>query len=135
MLSAAVLQSGSALACLPHNCRQPLSQLPSLTNWAARLTSRNSVKPAATAPHATVDKPAVTSDASDQQPPSILVDLQSRQTGRLKFPLLDKQGRIMLKNLTRQELADWVAQQGVLFSASYSCSCHIYVALQMVQHH
>ncbi len=44
--------------------------------------------------------------------PSMLESLQGRQVGRLKPELVDKQGRIMLKNLTKAELLMWLEQQG-----------------------
>ncbi len=119
MLSAAVLQPGTALACLPQRCRQPLSQLPTLSQWTFELAQNN--RPSARA-QATSAQPLVheqlvsagTSVVSPAQVPSVLASLQSRQLGRLKPELVDKQGRIMLKNLTKAELVQWLEQQGTV---------------------
>lgn len=55
---------------------------------------------------------ASTSTVAPPQTTSVLETLQGRQVGRLKPELVDKQGRIMLKNLTKAELLMWLEQQG-----------------------
>ena len=114
MFSTAVLLPGSAASCLPRNCRQCLSQLPSLTSWSAKLTNSISCTSGSTAVYAQagVQGAALAADLPVQKLPTLLTELQNRQTGRLRSPILDKQGRIMLKNLTRAELADWFEMQG-----------------------
>ena len=112
MLGASVLQSGSALACLPQHCRQPYSQLPSLASWARMLTSRPPLRAAATGAGSIAQEPAVTVDALSQGVPSFMTELQSRHTGRLKPNIMDKQRRVMLKNLTKGELTEWFEMQG-----------------------
>ena len=114
MFSTAVLLPGSAAACLPHNCRQALSQLPSLASGSLKLTSRISRRATSTAvqPQTGAQEAALAADIPVQNLPSFLVELQNRQTGRLRSPILDKQGRLMLKNLTKAELADWFEMQG-----------------------
>lgn len=115
MLSAAVLLPGSAAACLPHNCRQSLSQLPSLARWSVRLTNSIPRQAASTAvvAHTGLQEAAAAASSPAQKLPAFLEELQNRQNGRLRSPILDKQGRIMLKNLTRAELADWFEMQGL----------------------
>ena len=49
-----------------------------------------------------------------QKLPAFLAELQNRQTGQLTSPIVDQQGRVMLKNLTRAELADWLEMQGAI---------------------
>lgn len=116
MLSTAVLLPGSAAACLPHNCRQSLSQLPSLVSWRVKLTNSIYHRATSTAVHAqiVVQEPAVSALTPAQKLPAFLAELQNRQTGRLRSPIVDKQGRIMLKNLTKAELADWLEMQGAI---------------------
>lgn len=55
---------------------------------------------------------ASTSTVAQPRTTSVLETLQGRQVGRLKPELVDKQGRIMLKNLTKAELLMWLEQQG-----------------------
>lgn len=55
---------------------------------------------------------AVAASSPAETLPAFLAELHNRQHGRLRSPILDKQGRIMLKNLTRAELADWFEMQG-----------------------
>ena len=55
---------------------------------------------------------ASTSTVAPPRTTSVLESLQGRQVGRLKPELVDKQGRIMLKNLTKAELLMWLEQQG-----------------------
>ncbi|KAL3159059.1 hypothetical protein ABBQ32_011057 [Trebouxia sp. C0010 RCD-2024] len=114
MLSAAVLLPGSAAACLPHRCRQSLSQLPSLASWGLQLPNSISHKATRTAVRAqnVVQDTAVSADNPAQKLPAFLAELQNRQTGRLRSPTVDQQGRIILKNLTKSELADWFEMQG-----------------------
>lgn len=119
---------GSAAACLPHNCRQSLSQLPSLARWSVRLTNSIPCRPASTAvvAQAGLQEAAVAASTPAQKLPAFLEDLQNRQNGRLRSPIFDKQGRIMLKNLTRGELADWFEMQGMThlhssWQASHAC--------------
>lgn len=114
MFSTAVLLPGSAAACLPRNCQQSLSQLPSLASWGVKLTNTISSRAISTAVQAQagVQEAALAADSPTQNLPTFLAELQNRQTGRLRSPILDKHGRIMLKNLTRAELADWFEMQG-----------------------
>ena len=116
MLSTAVLQPGTALACLPQKCRQPLSQLLTLNQWTVQRPQRSWSRPQTTAASTSLLEEQVptgsTSTASPSRVPSVLEHLQSRQLGRLKPSLVDKQGRIMLKNLTKPELVMWLEQQG-----------------------
>lgn len=114
MFSTAVLLPGSAAACLPQNCRQVVSQLPSLASWRGKLTNSISRRATSTAVQAQsgVQEAALAADSPGQNLPTFLAELQSRQTGRLRSPIFDNQGRIMLKNLTRAELADWFEMQG-----------------------
>lgn len=116
MLSTAVLQPGTALACLPPKCRQPLSQLLTLGQWSLYTPQRGRTRPQTTAASfSLVEEQAPlgsTSTASPSTIPSVLEHLQARQPGRLKPDLVDKQGRIMLKNLTKPELMMWLEQQG-----------------------
>ena len=126
MLSAAVLVPGSAAACLPQRCRQSLSQLPSLARWNVRLTSNIPCKATSTAADAQigVQETAVTVTSPGQKLPAFLAELQNRQTGRLRSSVFDKQGRIMLKNLTRAELADWCELQGLTQLHSFWQASH-----------
>ncbi len=55
---------------------------------------------------------ASTSTVAQPWTTSVLESLQGRQVGRLKPELVDKQGRMMLKNLTKAELLMWLEQQG-----------------------
>lgn len=114
MLSTAVLLPGSAAACLPHNCRQAVSQLPSLASWGVKLTNSISRRATSTAvyAHSGVQEAALAAASPVQNLPTLLAEMQNRQTGRLRSLILDKQGRLMLKNLTRAELADWFEMQG-----------------------
>lgn len=117
MLSAAVLQPGSALACMPQNCRQSISQLPSLVTWTEKLVSKSTVRAAATFAGSSAQEAAVSAEVPAEAPPKMpafLSEIQSRQLGRLKSHILDKQGRIMLKNLTRTELTEWLELQGII---------------------
>lgn len=60
---------------------------------------------------------ASTSTVAPPRTTSVLESLQGRQVGRLKPELVDKQGRIMLKNLTKAELLMWLEQQGSVLEA------------------
>ena len=115
MLSTAILQPGTAVACLPQKCRQPLSQLPSLSQWTL-LLARNSISGRQSTSALSVLEERVTlastSTVAQPQITSVLESLQGRQVGRLKPELVDKHGRIMLKNLTKAELLMWLEQQG-----------------------
>ena len=116
MLSTAVLQPGTALACLPPKCRQPLSQLLTLGQWSLHTPQKGRSRPQTTAASTSLVEEQVslgsTSTAPPSTSPSVLEHLQARQPGRLKPDLVDKQGRIMLKNLTKPELVTWLEQQG-----------------------
>ena len=78
-----------------------------LTNSISRRATSTAV-PAQTG----LQEAALAADSPVQDLPTFLSELENRQTGRLRSPILDKQGRIMLKNLTRAELADWFEMQG-----------------------
>lgn len=114
MLSAAAVLPGSAAACLPHRCRQSLSQLPSLASWSLQLSNSQCQRAIATAVRAEtmVQDPAASAVGPAQKLPAFLAELQNRQTGQLRSPIVDQQGRLMLKNLTKAELADWFEMQG-----------------------
>ena len=117
MLSAAVLQPGSALACLPQNCRQSLSQLPSFATWTVKLVHKKQVRAAATAAQSLTHEAAVSAEVLAEAPqkmPAFISEIQGRHLGRLQSHILDKQGRIMLKNLTRAELTEWFELQGII---------------------
>ena len=119
MLRAHILQPGAALASLPQHCRQPLSQLPSLKQWGLDLTRRAHTHARPHSAHvrqalAVETEPIVREDSSDavkQTSPLI----NRNPTGRLRSPITDAQGRLMLKNLTKTELEHWLEQQGIIF--------------------
>jgi len=115
MLSTAILQPGTALACLPQKCRQPLSQLPSLSQWTLHLAQKSRSRRQSTSALSVLEEQvtlASTSTAAQPRTASVLESVQGRQVGRLKPELVDKQGRIMLKNLTKAELLMWLEQEG-----------------------
>ena len=117
MLDATLLQPGAALACLPQQRRQPLSQFPSLTQWSVNLTQRGRTDSRA---GSTVAKAAVQDQVVMDLPvtqPTVETAQRHRpvpSTRRLQSSITDGQGRLMLKNLTKAELFDWVQQQGDL---------------------
>ncbi len=112
MLSTAILQPGTALAYLPQKCRQPLSQLPSLSQWTVHLARKSMSRRQSTSGLSGLEERVTLASTSTVAQPSVLESLQGRQVGRLKPELVDKQGRIMLKNLTKAELLMWLEQQG-----------------------
>ena len=120
MLTAAVLQPGTALACLPQKFRQPVSQLPSLHQWTQGLTQtqnlRTSTRKQTACAQPVLEERGASPDTSQQtspRVPSILESIQSRQVARLRPQLVDKQGRVMLKNFTKAEIVQWLVEQGM----------------------
>lgn len=109
--AASVLRSSGSIPFVPCIHSRSLTQLHSLREWTPLPTRKLSMR----------CQSAVAERATAVDTPEFLQVLQARQPKRFSPDLLDHQGRLMLKNLTKSELLEWVELQGKTHSNIQTC--------------